>query len=179
MTPTKLSQHKHNLPPFFLVAACDPDGKIGFKGKLPWGTNYPEDLAHFREVTKGQIIIMGRKTYDSLPLSVFKSRTCCVLTHSTAINPLLAFPIKNIQDLERLYEMNPTFSMKTSWVIGGGEIFEFFLKKNLVKEAIITHLKVRYAGDVRFPLDYLKEWSQELIRETPSFSIIRYGNPTF
>lgn len=179
MTRTKLPHQKHKLPPFFAIAACDPDGVIGLEGKLPWGTKYPEDLAHFREMTKGQIIIIGRKTYDSLPLSVFKSRTCCVFTRTDGVKPLLVFPIKNIQDLEQLHAINPTFSKKISWVIGGGEIFELFLSQNLVKEAVITHLKIRYEGDVRFPLHYLKEWSQELIQETPSFSIIRYRNPTF
>jgi len=57
--------------------AINQDGIIGIENRLPW--HIPEDLAYFRKMTLGSIVVMGRKTYDSVPNSVFKGRHCIVL----------------------------------------------------------------------------------------------------
>lgn len=182
MTPIKSSQpivKKLLLPPLYAIAACDPTGVMGREGELPWGNRYPEDLAHFREKTKGQIVIMGRKTYDSLPRRVFETRTCLVLTRTHRADPQrMATPIKNLGELEEIYLKNPSLSEKKSWVIGGAEIFDFFFRQGLIQEALITHIRDSYGGDVLFPLYHLCGWERELVRETPSFSIFHYKATT-
>jgi dihydrofolate reductase len=54
------------------LLACDPRGVIGNKGTLPWF--YPKELDHFRRTTFGQIMIMGHKTFESIPSTTLKDR---------------------------------------------------------------------------------------------------------
>lgn len=62
-----------------IIAAMSPNHAIGFKGRLPW--NIPEDLNHFKSLTLGHTIIMGRKTFESLPHGALPGRKNIVLSH--------------------------------------------------------------------------------------------------
>lgn len=63
-----------------IIVAMSPNHAIGFRGSLPW--HIPEDLAHFRELTTGHTVIMGRKTFESLPQGALADRRNIVLSHS-------------------------------------------------------------------------------------------------
>ena len=64
---------------FELIVACTPSGVIGNNNTIPW--HIPEDLTHFRKITEGHIVIMGRKTFESLPNQIpLKKRYNIVLT---------------------------------------------------------------------------------------------------
>lgn len=54
------------------LVACDPTGIIGNKGIVPW--SYPKELEHFRHTTYQQIMVMGRATFDAIPLTILKDR---------------------------------------------------------------------------------------------------------
>jgi dihydrofolate reductase len=60
------------------IVAVDKNGGIGYNGTIPW--NCPEDLKHFKETTKGGILIMGRGTWDSLPVKPLKGRKNVVIS---------------------------------------------------------------------------------------------------
>ena len=56
-----------------LILACDPNGGIGYKNALPW-KNINGDLARFKKLTTNQIVVMGRLTYESLPIKPLPNR---------------------------------------------------------------------------------------------------------
>ena len=70
-----------NHPEIILVLARAANGVIGKDGGMPW--HVPADLRHFKQITKGRSMIMGRKTFDSLP-GLLEGRRHIVLTRDTA-----------------------------------------------------------------------------------------------
>lgn len=160
---------------FVAVAACDPQGVIGKSGALPW--HFPEDLNNFRRITLDNIMIMGYKTYLSMPVRAFKERISFVFTKSHKINPKLATPVSSLAELIDLCSSQKHLADKTCFVIGGGIIFELFFTHSLIESAIITHLKKSYEGDTYFPLHYLHLWQRKNMEETKEFSITAYCKP--
>jgi len=69
-----------------LIIACDPNGGIGYKNKLPW-SKIEGDLPRFNALTNGKVIVMGRNTWDSLPKKPLSNRTSYVITSDPTIIP--------------------------------------------------------------------------------------------
>jgi dihydrofolate reductase len=65
-----------------LITALDIDGIIGLDNNLPW--HVPEDLAFFKNMTQGHVVIMGRKTFESLPNGPLKNRINIVITRNSS-----------------------------------------------------------------------------------------------
>uniref|UniRef100_A0AB39AJV3 dihydrofolate reductase n=1 Tax=Vibrio phage P018-4 TaxID=3229728 RepID=A0AB39AJV3_9CAUD len=123
-----------------MILASTKDGGIGLDNKLPF--HCPEDLKYFKEQTEGEIVVMGRKTFDSLPFehglpnreniiltSLFKPNTRCNETIYTNIQELLDH-YKNSGDL---------------WVIGGKSLYEQLF--NFVSEVHHTVIKGEHKCD--------------------------------
>jgi dihydrofolate reductase len=91
---------------------------IGRGGDIPW--RVPEDLAHFKRITKGHTVIMGRRTWDSLPPGVrpLPDRRNVVLTRQTGF---MADGAEVVGSLERAFALCGTET--NAWVIGGGEVY--------------------------------------------------------
>ena len=98
-----------------LVWARSADGVIGADGGIPW--HVPEDLAHFREVTGGATVVMGRRTWDSLPerFRPLPGRRNVVLTRDTAWS---ADGAVVVHDLAAALDTD-----EDVWVIGGGQVY--------------------------------------------------------
>ena len=154
------------------IAACDPKGIIGKNGKLPW--HCPEDLQHFSATTHGCPMIMGYRTFLSLPAHYFETRTAIVFTHQKSLptkNPHLIF----VSSIDEFLALEGSF--KDLYVIGGAQIYNLFLQENLIEEFILTKLTNNYEGDTFLLLSLLNEWSSFKIQETDIFTIHRYFNP--
>jgi len=160
------------LPKFTAIAACDPQGVIGKKGKLPW--HYPADLEHFYRSTHGQVMIMGYNTFVSLPKRAFANRVCIVFTKNHQIDPSAATSVSSLADLERYYTSHPDLLQKTNFVVGGSSIFSLFFAKHLIAEALITHIHGSYEGDAYFPLQYLNGWHKKNLHTNQDFTIDLY-----
>ncbi|HLS04367.1 MAG TPA: dihydrofolate reductase [Actinomycetales bacterium] len=106
-----------------LIWAQNEAGLIGRAGGLPW--HIPEDLAHFREVTRGKSVIMGRATWDSLPekFRPLPGRTNIVITRNTAWDAAGAVVVHSIDQAVSAADTEEV------WVIGGGEIYRQFLTR--------------------------------------------------
>ncbi len=155
------------------IAACDPRGVMGKNGKLPW--HCPEDLKHFADTTLSCPMIMGYRTFLSLPARYFDSRVTIVFSHrklSVDKNPNLIF----VSSLSKFLALEAVF--RDLYVIGGAQIYTLFLRENLIEEFILTRLKKFYEGDTFFPLPLLNGWSEFKIQKTDSFTIHRYFNPS-
>ena len=131
-----------------LIAAHDEGFVIGNKGRLPW--NIPTDLEFFKARTDGCVVIMGRKTWDSIgkPLS---NRINIVITnrHSKLENGIWCEPslTSAVVQAKTLYPALDIF------VIGGESLYREALEKDLVNEIILTVVEGKHEGDVFFPHD--------------------------
>lgn len=143
-----------------LVVAHDVLGGIGKDNKLLW--HLPNDLLHFKKLTSGHTVIMGRKTYESIgkPLP---NRTNIVLTRDVDYlrdsEPEDVYVYNNFDDL--LYEIDSIDNDEEVFVIGGAEIYELFLPYADRVYATLIH-EIFYEADTFFPLLSAEEWVLDL-----------------
>jgi len=134
------------------IAAVSKNGVIGKGSGLPW--DIPEDMRFFRESTKGQIVIMGRKTFESLgkPLP---QRENAVITRNDDWSPSLsgAQRLSLFKDLKMSIDhyksLEKEFSGKDIFVIGGAQIYG--ISFDLIDELWLTEIEETAEGDVCFP----------------------------
>jgi dihydrofolate reductase len=127
-----------------LIYARAANGVIGKAGVLPW--HLPEDLAHFKRVTMGAPVIMGRKTWESLPprFRPLPGRRNVVVTRNAGWNSPGGERVSSLQDALALIAGEPHV-----WVIGGAEIFAQALPLAHVIE--VTEIERDFDGDVYAP----------------------------
>lgn len=138
---------------FKLIVAADLNGAIGKDNKLPW--HIPEDLGHFKNMTMGKTVIMGRKTFESLPphfTSGLPGRRNLVISQS-----LEASSSDNLIFRKSIESAKFNCSSITNWVIGGASIYEAFYPD--ITEIHLTRVYTR----VRCPDSFIrlpthKEW---------------------
>lgn len=129
---------------FNLIYAKTNDGGIGLNNGIPWRD--PQDLRHFRETTEGHIVIMGRKTLESMGKEL-PNRINEVLTQDNTLESAL------------IKYSTPEFKDKTIFIIGGGAVFNYCLryfnhKINIIYETII-HTMSNIVCDIMItPIDY-------------------------
>lgn len=151
-----------------LIAAVDNNWGIGKSGREL--VNIPEDKRFFREETTGKVIVMGRKTFESLPGAMaLAGRTNIVLSGKTDFAP------KNVivcNSFEKVREELSKYPSEDIYIIGGGSIYEMFLP--LCDTAHITKVDYEYDADTYFPnLDKLEEWQvKESSEEKTYFDIV-------
>src|SRR5690625_1798275 len=106
-----------------LLVAMDRNRVIGFENDLPW--HIPNDLKFFKQKTTGHVIVMGRKTYDSIgkPLP---NRRNVVLTRKQINVPE---EVEVIHHLDEIYEWNEQNRSEELFLIGGGDIFRQVLPR--------------------------------------------------
>jgi dihydrofolate reductase len=136
-----------------LILARARNGVIGRDNQLPW--HLPEDLAHFKQHTLGAPVIMGRKTWDSLPprFRPLPGRLNVVVTRQAdwqADGALVAHSIDQAKDLCAAHE--------TAWVIGGAELYAQALPK--AHTAVITEIDADYEGDAFAP-QFGPDWQEQ------------------
>jgi dihydrofolate reductase len=141
---------------FSLVVAMDANNGIGKNGDLAW--RLPPDLKHFKEVTmnaaagKRNAVIMGRKTWDSLPekFKPLPGRLNVVLSQNTEV--LLPLDVLLFSSLEQaLSDLDLKGDIDQIFVIGGGQIFTLGLLHPACKDLYVTHLKGDFNCDAFFP----------------------------
>ena len=145
--------------------AYDDNRLIGNGGDLPW--RIPEDLKKFKELTSGNIIIMGRKTYESIgkPLP---NRINMVVTRNKNYSAEGVFIFNSIEAALR----KASVFHKEIFFIGGGAIYNEIL--SLVDTMYISHIKGSYNGDTYFPEVDFTKWKVESKEEYEKFDFIKY-----
>jgi dihydrofolate reductase len=135
-----------------LIYARARNGTIGKDNQMPW--HLPEDLAHFKRVTLGQPVIMGRKTWDSLPARFrpLPGRLNIVITRQTHWQAEGARRAASIEDAMRLCEEAPD-----AWIMGGAEIYR--LAEPLASTAVVTEIEADFEGDAFAP-DLSAGWTE-------------------
>lgn len=128
------------------VFAADFYGGMGLNGTLPW-PHMPEDLANFKKLTDGHVVVCGRKTWDDPKMpKPLPNRTVYVATHRP-----VAYALPCSGDMiARLTEIESHHKDKKIFVIGGVELLE--LARPLLDRVYLTHIKGSYKVDTRIQL---------------------------
>lgn len=151
-----------------IIAAVSENGVIGKDGDIPW--HYPEDLKHFRKKTTGHSVIMGRKTYFSLPEDYrpLPDRKNIVLSRS---KPELPEKVELAESLEDALEKAEEHSEK-AFIIGGANVYEQALEE--ADRMILTEIHEKYDGDTFFP-DWNKDnWEEVKRDDRDELSFVEY-----
>ena len=139
-----------------IIVAKAKNNIIGKDNKVIW--NLPEDMKHFKELTNGHTIIMGRKTFDSLG-EVLPNREHVIFTN----NPDLRINNENVKVVHSLLEIQDLIEEKEEvFVIGGSMIYNFLMP--YVKKMYVTEIDEEFEGDTFFPkinTDIWKETKRE------------------
>jgi dihydrofolate reductase len=133
-----------------LVVAVADNGVIGQGGALPW--RLPDDLKHFKAVTMGKPVLMGRRTFESIgrPLP---GRRNLVLSRSSAASPAGVERIHSVEEACALVGNTGELC-----VIGGAEVYGVTLR--CANRIYLTQVHGAMAGDTYFPLQDLKTWHE-------------------
>lgn len=133
------------------VVAMDESRVIGMRGTLPW--RVPEDMAHFRALTTGHVVLMGRKTWDSLPAPFrpLPNRTNIIVSrHPDQLSlPEGVLSAPSPEDAVALAREVAEPDGKWVWVIGGAEMYRALLP--LCDEVHLTLIEGRHEGDAWLP----------------------------
>lgn len=136
-----------------IIVAIARNYTIGSANSMPW--HLPEDFRHFKQVTMGKAVIMGRKTYESIgrPLP---GRRNIVITRNADLR---------IEGCEMATSLNEAIALcdptEENFIIGGGEIYRQAMP--IADKLYITHIDAEFEGDTRFPT-IGPEW-REISRE--------------
>ncbi|MGB5078657.1 MAG: dihydrofolate reductase [Sphingorhabdus sp.] len=142
-----------NHPEIILVMARASNGIIGNEGGMPW--HVPADLRHFKQVTKGRPMIMGRKTFDSLP-GLLPGRRHIVLTRD------LDWEEEGAEAVHSVEQALKAANGPHVCVIGGAEIYNLFLP--LAHRIELTEIDAAPVGDTVMPQFDQLQW-REMTRE--------------
>ena len=147
-----------------LVAAYADDRVIGDDGSIPW--HIAADFAHFKAVTMGGVLLMGRATWDSIgrPLP---GRTTIVLTRSSTWQP-------GFDSVHVAHSLDEALRLATStdgavFVVGGAQIYELALP--LATHQILTEVGLSPGGDARYPAFSPDEWSEVRREHRPDLGL--------
>jgi dihydrofolate reductase len=138
-----------------IVAARSENDIIGRGQHIPW--HLPADLKHFKNLTTGHTIVMGRKTFDSIGRALPKRRTI-VITRNTVFDDPDVTVASSLDEalhvaMQDSYESDDPVEI---FIIGGGEIYRQAIPR--AKKMFLTRVHSEIEGDVRFPEFGDKEW---------------------
>ncbi len=155
-----------------LIAALDENDGIGKDNNLL--CYLPADLKHFKSLTLNHNIVMGRKTFESLPNGALPKRRNIVLTNNTNYSAKGIDVVHSVEEILKLCN-----NQEKIFIIGGASIYNLFLPK--ATHLYLTRIKHKFVADTFFPKFKLEEW--QITNETHhqaddknkySFSFIDY-----
>lgn len=150
---------------FKAIAAVAENGVIGNGLKIPW--HISEEFKHFKKVTSGHVVLMGRKTWESLGCKPLPNRENAVITSQPQkIDGARAFD--SLDAAVAAYDGD----LRTVWICGGATLYKEALP--LCAELLLSRVKLSPAGDVFFP-DFSSLFRKDkIILENELFDVIKY-----
>lgn len=149
--------------------AIAKNGIIGGDNDLPW--YFPEDLKHFKALTLGKTVLMGRKTYDSIVKRLGKplpERVNVVITRQENFQALPGVMV--FHDIDQALDALKDTDV---YIIGGAQIFASCLPR--AEKMFITHIHNEYPGDVYFPkVDFETDWTKQEEEPHDEYTYVTY-----
>jgi len=136
-----------------IIVAIAENGAIGKDNDLIWRLS--DDLKRFKALTTGHTIIMGRKTFESLPKGALPNRSNVVLTHDKKLNLPNCLMVHSMQEIIDKYNSGP----EEHFVIGGGHLYRSLLP--YARRIYLTRVHQSFEADVFFPEIAAEDWIVE------------------
>ena len=168
-----------------LIVAMDSEHLIGRGSELPW--DLPEDLRFFRQATMGGVVIMGRRTWESVKRhtgeAFLDGRVNFVVTQNpekfrtdTAgdADPICGpFFVSSLAGaVEDVRQKFPDFATEI-FIAGGREIYAHALREKLPDRLLITHVRGKFEGDIYFP-EFEGDWVGRVVKNAREYRIFEY-----
>lgn len=141
-----------------IVAAIAKNRVIGKNNRLPW--RLPRDMQHFREVTTGKPVIMGRKTFESIGKAL-PGRKNIILTRDSNFRAEGCVVVHSVEEALAAAE-----GTQEIMVIGGAEIYKAFLPR--AERMYLTEIHADFEGDTYFPEYDPDEWQEKERQDFPA-----------
>ncbi|WP_185861436.1 dihydrofolate reductase [Blattabacterium cuenoti] len=150
-----------------LIAAVSINGFIGKNNQLMW--HLPNDLKRFKNLTTGESVLMGRKTFESIG-KILPKRKNIILTKNKK-----NFQFKNKINVQIVSSIKQIENLKNLFVIGGEKTYAYTIEKAHSIELTLIHKK--FYGDAKFPKIDPKKWKKihELIYEKDKNHLFNYS----
>lgn len=140
------------LTKFSIIVAVEPDNGIGNNNSIPWHSK--EDLQFFKETTSNSVVIMGRKTFESLGGKILPNRVNIVVSNTMKNNEkyIVVKTLKEALSLELYKVLKKEVKV---FIIGGERLYKEALEKysELCNKVYITYIKTSYECDTFFPME--------------------------
>ncbi|MCZ4410267.1 dihydrofolate reductase [Cryomorphaceae bacterium 1068] len=148
----------------YSIAAIAENRAIGKDNDLIW--NLPDDMKFFKDSTLNQVVITGRKNFESIPHKYrpLPNRINIVLTRSEDYDASGALVYNSIEDALNFCKSE---GHKSVFVIGGGQIYKLALEKNLVDVMYLTRVHESFEADSFYPEFDEAIWKKEIMEEHP------------
>jgi len=154
------------MPEIIGIAAVAANGVIGARNDIPW--RIPADWQRFKALTMGHVLIMGRKTYDSIGRSL-PGRTTFVITRDRMWR---GDGVRAVPSLDEAFEQALQLDPKIIFVAGGGEIYRAAWRR--LTALVITEVDENPHGDVTFPAIDPEEWLETGRESYDGYSFVSY-----
>lgn len=146
------------------VAAMSQNRVIGYRGNIPW--HLPEDFKWFKRLTMGGVLLMGRKTFESIRCKPLPNRINVVLSRSATF--------LNVTTIPNLTDFNEDDYDAEVFVIGGAEVYRQLLPR--CSDLFLTVVKKDVEGDTMFPR-FEDQFSQvAVVKDTSEFAVQHFRN---
>lgn len=153
-----------------IIVAHDLKGGIGRFNHLPW--YIPQDMRHFKNTTQGSIVVMGRKTYESIGSKPLPNRENVVLSRTLdAEQPPHVYVERDYKEVIEILRN----TLGTSYVMGGEQIYKLFLP--YTDELVMTTVMDDYNCDTFFPEVDGREW--EIVQYKKGKGRVEHSYKTF
>lgn len=161
-----------------LIVAVDENWGIGKDNDLMW--HLPNDMKFFKDTTENEIVLMGRRNYDSIPEKYrpLSNRLNCILTHSKHFQAEGCMVFHTLQDVITAFKKDS----RKLFIIGGGEIYKLALEQLPIDELYITKVHHTFDADTYFPKIEPTDWFVEEIakqekdaKHAYSYTIYKYS----
>lgn len=152
---------------FSIIVAYSKKSVIGKDNSIPW--SIPDDLKRFKELTIRKTIVMGRKTFESLP-GILPGRKHIVFTNNKEYK--VSDPnVEIVYDISKFIEENQS-SNEEIFIIGGGEIYKIFYPVS--NKLYTTEISIDIDGDTIFPKVVLSDWHLDYESDVKDYNGIEY-----
>ena len=134
-----------------IIAVIDKNNALGKDNKLL--CHLPKDLKRFKEATLNQVVIMGRKTFESLPVRPLPKRISIVITRDKGFACEGAYVANDTESAVLLAKelLNKNEEAKEIFIMGGGQIYKQFMENNLADRLLLTKVNASFEADTYFP----------------------------
>lgn len=139
-----------------MIAAIDKNRLIGNGPHIPW--RLPADLQHFREMTIGKPVVMGRKTFETLPRPLAKRRNIILTRNHDYKAPEGCIVAHSVEDVIKTAETLSENDGSELMICGGAPIYAAFLPH--ASRLYLTQIHATFDGDVYFPAFDWNEWKE-------------------